>query len=198
MWKTLGLLFIAAHARALAPSAATAPRLIDLPLQEPGGRAPLARAAVERRLEGRSVALYFAAAWCPACRRFLPQLAAWRAARAELGGGGAETRAEIVFVSSDRTAAEFDAHHAALGGDVLAVPFAEHAAADALKRHCGVWAGVESMRLGARGRRSGVPALAVLGQDGGVLLHLDAEREGARCLAAWDPAACEPWAFEGA
>ena len=90
-------------------------------------------------------------------------------------------------MSSDRTAAEFDAHHAALGGDVLAVPFAEHAAADALKRHCGVWAGVESTRLGARGRRSGVPALAVLGQDGGVLLHLDAEREGARCLAAWDP-----------
>ena len=101
---------------------------------------------------------------------------------------------EVVFITSDRNVKDFEAHHRAMGG-VLALSFSEHETADELKKHCGIWAGVESMRIGTSGRRSGVPALAVLSQDGTLVHHLNAESEGVRCLKGWDPASCEPWNF---
>ena len=202
--------FVLARCVAYAHALSAVARLPKLPLSAVPGTS-LSTMELEQRLTGKSVALYFGAAWCPACRNFLPQLNQWYTTCKE-----ADVPVELVFVTSDRSEADFKKHCEAMAG-WLFVPFADHATADELKRHCGVWAGVESMRLGVQGRcvtthgncvmlpvdglfrvprrRSGVPALAVLAQDGTLLHHLNAETEGVRCLAAWDPSKCAPWEF---
>lgn len=61
-------------------------------------------------LEGKPVALYFSAHWCPPCRGFTPMLKKFYEEAKAAGGN-----LEIVFVSSDRTEAEgqeyFREHH---------------------------------------------------------------------------------------
>lgn len=52
------------------------------------------------------VLLYFSASWCPPCKAFTPVLADFYAAHA------AKEKFEIVYVSSDRTAADFTAYYA--------------------------------------------------------------------------------------
>jgi len=60
-------------------------------------------------LKGKKVvALYFSASWCPPCKAFTPMLADFYKQYASKDGAGVE----IVYVSSDKTVADFDAYYA--------------------------------------------------------------------------------------
>lgn len=122
------------------------------------------------------VALYFAAGWCPMCTQFEPHLIAFRAAAEKVG-----KPIDLVYVSSERSAAEQTARVQALG--MLQVPFEGDARALLKKQHR-VWPGREVGEFG-NDRRSGVPALVVLGEDGQEIAFIDAERSGAASLKKW-------------
>ena len=49
----------------------------------------------------------------------------------------------------------------------------------------GVWAGSEMPSFGFIGRRSGVPAIVALGEEGEELAFVDAERRGSGALNGW-------------
>ena len=70
--------------------------------------------------EGKVVALYFSAHWCPPCRAFTPQLAEWYK---KFKDGENASNFDIVFVSSDRDQAGFDEYYNDMPW--LALPFAE-------------------------------------------------------------------------
>jgi len=152
-------------------------RLLDAlatigPLLSPSGK-PISDLGA--RFAGKRVGLYFSAGWCPMCTRFEPTLLAFREECESR-----ELPIELIYVPSDRSAA--DALKRAKSLDCAMVPF-EHA--DSLKKQHKVWAGSEAMKLGM-GRRSGVPAIVVLGEDGGELSFVDAERRGPDALRKWD------------
>ena len=130
--------------------------------------------AAHASCEGKRVALYFSAGWCPMCTRFEPSLQQFRKACDDSG-----KPVQIIYVPSDRSSA--DAKSRAAGMGVLQVPFE---AADEYKKQFKVWAGAESMKLGL-GRRSGVPALVVLDGDGKELGFVAAEAQGAGALQSW-------------
>lgn len=69
--------------------------------------------------EGKTVGIYFSAHWCPPCRGFTPKLAEFYKKH------HAEKNLEIVFVSSDKNAAEFHEYHKEMPW--LALPFADRA-----------------------------------------------------------------------
>ncbi|KAJ8601971.1 hypothetical protein CTAYLR_008814 [Chrysophaeum taylorii] len=120
------------------------------------------------RFKGKRVALYFGAGWCPACARFEPSLLAFKAA---LDGD-----IELIYVSSDMPGAS----------RAQALGLVEAKEPDDLKRRFGVWAGREVGTFGARGRRSGVPAVVVLGEhDLQEAAFLPAEAEGPSVLNNW-------------
>lgn len=56
-------------------------------------------------LDGKTVLVYFSAHWCPPCRAFTPQLAAFYRSHAK------EKNFEIVFASWDQSKAEFDQYY---------------------------------------------------------------------------------------
>ena len=85
----------------------------------------------------------------------------------------------IIYVPSDRS--QEDARARARSLNALQVPYEQ---ADDLKKQFKVWAGSEALRLGL-GRRSGVPALVVLGSDGEELAFVPAESQGVRALQEW-------------
>lgn len=132
--------------------------------------------ALAGKLASMRVALYFAAGWCPMCTSFEPALVKFRERAAAAG-----TPLQIVYVGADRAKADQDRRAMALG--VMQVPFEGDARA-ALKRAHRVWPGAESGQFGS-GRRSGVPALVVLGASGDELAFLAAEAEGAKALDGW-------------
>ena len=69
-------------------------------------------------LKGKLILLYFSAHWYAPCKAFTPKLAAFvEAARA------AGHQLEVVFVSSDRSQAEFSSYFQQAHGDWLAVEF---------------------------------------------------------------------------
>lgn len=78
----------------------------------------------------RALALYFSAHWCPPCRAFTPELAAWYAAHAPAAG------VEILFVSSDRDAAAHAAYLAEMPWKALR--FEQRGLKDELSRLYGV------------------------------------------------------------
>lgn len=127
-------------------------------------------------LAGKRVGLYFSAGWCPMCTNFEPALMKFRDDCAQN-----DAPIELLYVPSDRSAA--DALKRAKALDCAMVPF-EHA--DSMKKQYKVWAGSEAMKLGL-GRRSGVPAIVVVGpDDGSELAFVDAERRGPQALQKWD------------
>lgn len=128
------------------------------------------------KFQGKRVALYFSAGWCPMCTSFEPTLMQFKAAAEDSG-----KPVEIVYVPSDRS--ESDAGKRAESMGMVAVPFEK---ADEYKKSFGVWAGSEALKFGFGGRRSGVPALVVLNpQDGSELAFVAAESQGARALGSW-------------
>ena len=108
------------------------------------------------------------------CTRFEPTLLAFREECANR-----DVPIELIYVPSDRSAADAAARAEML--DCLTVPFEQ---ADALKKQHSVWSGSEAMKLGF-GRRSGVPAIVVLGPDGDELGFVDAESSGPASLKKW-------------
>mmetsp|Transcript_1845 Transcript_1845/g.4888 ORF Transcript_1845/g.4888 Transcript_1845/m.4888 type:complete len:188 (-) Transcript_1845:187-750(-) len=130
--------------------------------------------AVEDRLRGKRAALYFAAGWCPMCTSFEPALLKFRQAAVE-----SKKPVEMIYVGSDRSAKDIAERASALG--MMSVSFDDTAD---MKRKHKVWAGPESLKLGL-GRRSGVPALVVLGSSGEEIAFVAAEAEGIGALASW-------------
>ena len=126
-------------------------------------------------LRGAPFALYFSAQWCGPCKQFSPVLAGmYKALRAR------GVAMEVVFVSSDRSAADFGAYFA--GHPWLALPYAHAAFAGAKE-----W-------LSDKCEVEGIPTLAVFDGEGR-LLHGDAAgRVRADALGArfpWPPRAVE-------
>lgn len=151
----------AALALAAFRSHSTAAKLTALrplgPIATPQGML-LDDAALAERVEGKSVALYFGAGWCPACTRFEPSLHLFREACEQSG-----RPVELMYVSSDGDAAVQQQRAALLSMAQVEVPDA----IAALKERFGVWAGREMPQFGV-GRRSGIPALVVLTTSGEV------------------------------
>jgi nucleoredoxin len=114
------------------------------------GLPPLATKKGAKTVELADVAgpllVYFSAHWCPPCRGFTPQLVAFFS---ELKA--AHPDASIVFVSSDKGEAEFDAYFAEMGDDWYALPFSARDDKAALSKHFDV---------------SGIPSLVLLSAPG--------------------------------
>ena len=113
-------------------------------------------------LKGKVVALYFSAHWCPPCRFFTPKLAtAYEMANED------NHRFEVIFVSSDDSAAEQAQYMKEMHGDWLRVPFGD--ACSTLKQKYGCFGRKEQPRWPSATRRNGIPALVVIGPDGSEL-----------------------------
>lgn len=73
-------------------------------------------------IEGKTLGLYFSAHWCPPCRSFTPQLAAWyKGIKSEVGD-----KFEIIFCSGDRDEAGMKSYYKEqcdAGGDWLCLPY---------------------------------------------------------------------------
>uniref|UniRef100_A0A0G4FV49 Thioredoxin domain-containing protein n=1 Tax=Chromera velia CCMP2878 TaxID=1169474 RepID=A0A0G4FV49_9ALVE len=131
-------------------------------------------------LRGKSVGLYFSDSMCPMCTAFDPVMRKFREDN--------QGKVELVFVSSDRNEAMFEAHSQQLPG-FLAVRY-EDPLRESLKERYRVWCGWESSKFG-RDRRSGVPGIVVVREDGEEIRFLATEHERAAALAQWafeDPA----------
>jgi nucleoredoxin len=129
---------------------------------------------LQSKLENKRVALYFSAGWCPMCTSFEPALIKFRKEAAEKGNP-----IELVYVSSDRTAADQAKRAASM--DMLSVPFEQTAD---FKREYKIWAGSEAIKFGF-GRRSGVPALVVLDKNAEEMAFVAAESQGVKALNTW-------------
>jgi nucleoredoxin len=142
------------------------------PLLDAGGN-PVDASA----LAGKRVALYFSAGWCPMCTSFEPSLMKFVDACKDSG-----KPVSLIYVASDRS--KQDAMARAKAMDCLQVEY-DGDARGALKKQFNVWSGSESFEFGVFGRRSGVPALVVLSEDGSEVAFIDAERRGPGSLAKW-------------
>ena len=111
------------------------------------------------------------------CTSFEPSLLQFKAACESSG-----KPVEIIMVSSDRTAGD-----AKKRATALSFPQVEYEGSfrSDLKRRFSVWAGAESPQHIGYSRRSGVPALVVLSEDGEELGFIDAERSGPGALSKW-------------
>eukprot|EP01061_Rhynchopus_euleeides_P030193 TRINITY_DN50232_c1_g1_i1.p2 TRINITY_DN50232_c1_g1~~TRINITY_DN50232_c1_g1_i1.p2 ORF type:complete len:165 (+),score=80.49 TRINITY_DN50232_c1_g1_i1:59-496(+) len=69
-------------------------------------------------LSGKTIGLYVSAHWCPPCRQFTPVLAQFYEEYKKL-----DPNFEIIFVSSDKTEAEFWSYFGESHGDYLAADF---------------------------------------------------------------------------
>ncbi|MDR3740063.1 MAG: thioredoxin-like domain-containing protein [Terracidiphilus sp.] len=98
-------------------------------------------------LDGKLVGIYFSAHWCPPCRAFTPELAAYYTEQVTAGAP-----LEIVFLSSDRDARAAAEYFAGMPWKML--DFADRDTKDAL-----------SSRFGVRG----IPTLVILDEKGEVL-----------------------------
>lgn len=108
-----------------AASSKTALQLLGETLRTPTGGAQAIGSDVD------VIGLYFSAHWCPPCRGFTPQLAKKYAALRDAG-----KRLEIVFVSSDQGATQFEEYHGEQPW--LALPFEKRDEKAALSKLFGV------------------------------------------------------------
>ncbi|OWZ22313.1 hypothetical protein PHMEG_0003005 [Phytophthora megakarya] len=129
--------------------------------------------------DGKVLALYFAADWCPDCRAFQPALNSFYQ---DAGGD-----VDVVFVGSDASAKDQLAHLKDKQGSWWMVPF-DGETRTQLKRKFGVCAGAEVRTLSPITRKGGIPTLVVIRPDGKVV-DFDAadkvERDGIKALAKW-------------
>ncbi|CAF1372002.1 unnamed protein product [Adineta ricciae] len=100
------------------------------------------------QLNGKYVALYFSAHWCPPCKRFTPKLAEiYKEVKDEV-----KDKLEIVFVSCDEDEEEFKHYFKEMPWK--AVPFADRQ---------------RSQKLGEKFEVEGIPSLIVLSPSGEVI-----------------------------
>ncbi|ETN01084.1 hypothetical protein PPTG_17517 [Phytophthora nicotianae INRA-310] len=129
--------------------------------------------------DGKVLALYFAADWCPDCRAFQPAFNRFYET--------AKDNLDVVFVGSDASAKDQLAHFTDKQGPWWMVPF-EGETRTLLKRKFGVCAGAEVSELRPITRKGGIPTLVVIRPDGEVVDFHAAdkiERDGIKALAAW-------------
>ncbi|CAJ0603067.1 unnamed protein product [Cylicocyclus nassatus] len=118
---------------------------VGKPLLGPDGEECDAQAA----LEGKVIALYFSAMWCPSCRQFTPKLSRFYKELKEAG-----KNLEIILVSRDREDEDLKEY---------------------LTEHCGGWLGLpfgdeRIPEFLAKYEVPTIPALRVLKPDGSVLV----------------------------
>merc|ERR1712039_345135 len=97
-------------------------------------------------LEGKVLGLYFSAHWCPPCRGFTPKLAEWYSKSLKKAG------LEIVFVSSDRSEADFESYYK--DQPWLALDYSCSKEKDQLSKLFGV---------------QGIPSFVIIDKDGSVI-----------------------------
>jgi nucleoredoxin len=97
-------------------------------------------------LDGKHVAIYFSAHWCPPCRGFTPKLAEYYTESLKAKG------MEVVFVSSDRSVEDFDSYYKEMPW--LALPFEDRSRKDTLSKKFKV---------------KGIPSFVILSKDGSVI-----------------------------
>lgn len=97
---------------------------------------------------------------CPPCRGFTPKLAA----AYEMANEDEKTF-EVVFVSSDESAAAQAGYMEEMHGDWLRVPF-DSPLRDGLKQKYGCFGAKEQPLWPGVKRRNGIPSLVVVGPDG--------------------------------
>ena len=140
----------------------------------------------QEALAGKIVVLFFSAEWCPACTNFIPILKTLYEDGKENGQA-----IEVVYVSSDRDAAQKDRYMSNKHGDWLSVPYADKAARDGLKMKYGCFAGAEAGSFKGIKRRAGIPSIVIISPKGAELLHMDCDppteimRKGDAILDEW-------------
>jgi nucleoredoxin len=115
-------------------------------------------------LKGKMVGLYFSAHWCGPCRRFTPELVAFRDAHA--------AEFEVVFVSSDKTAEAMKGYMTEAKMQWPAVPYGDPAM-KAIKQNFAI---------------RGIPSLIILDANGQVITKEgrgDVMRLKDGAIAAW-------------
>jgi len=123
-------------------------------------------------LKGKVVALYYSAHWCPPCRAFTPIL---HALYDDVNDD--EKVFEVIFVSSDDSAAGMDKYMADMHGDWLRVPY-DDPLRQGMKKKFGVFAGKEAEGFPGVKRRCGIPGLLLIKPDGSEGKLLDCEGDG--------------------
>jgi nucleoredoxin len=139
-----------AEARAASPSTPTANAIAplvkgDLVSSKNGVLSPYLDQTFEKK---KLVGLYFSAHWCPPCRKFTPELVAFYNRNA-----AAHPEFEIVFVSSDKSAAAMEAYMRDMQMPWPAVSFDKLRGKDGLRKYAG----------------SGIPCLVVVDGTGKVI-----------------------------
>lgn len=117
-------------------------------------------------LKGKIVGLYFSAHWCGPCRQFTPQLK-----RKYLEVNRDRHRFEVIFVSADRSQAEFDQYYA----DMPWTKMAFNASADI--KDC----------LNETYRVECIPTLVLLDRQGNLLTLDGRSKVLTQDFEAWDP-----------
>ncbi|CAH0473618.1 unnamed protein product [Peronospora belbahrii] len=128
---------------------------------------------------GKVLAVYFAADWCPDCRAFQPVLNEFY----EKTGNDFD----VVFVGSDASAEDQLAHFRDKQGPWWMVPY-ENEMRSHLKRMFGVCASAEVSELNPITRKGGIPTLVVIRRDGEVVDFHAAEKVeqvGVKALSEW-------------
>lgn len=116
-------------------------------------------------LQGRTIGLYFSAAWCPPCRTFTPKLvAAYNELKAT------DQPFELVFVSSDRNEAAMLEYMNNYNMEWLAVPYQDPARSQLAQRH----------------RIRGIPSLIIVDDTGQVISTRGVQEVSSRGAAAFE------------
>mmetsp|Transcript_13090 Transcript_13090/g.15370 ORF Transcript_13090/g.15370 Transcript_13090/m.15370 type:complete len:156 (+) Transcript_13090:67-534(+) len=104
------------------------------------------------------VGLYFASSWCPDCTPVTPKL------KSIYESQGEENQLEIVYISSDSTADQFQNTFTDHHGSWSAVPYENTDELAGIKRHFGACAGKEMIGLGMKqsDRKFGIPTLIII------------------------------------
>jgi hypothetical protein len=146
--------------------------------QDSSSYTTLTKEEIAPLVQGKRVALYFAAGWCHMCREFEFMLPQYTKALME-----SAQPIQFIYVSSD-TSLEFQLDRMSKLGMTLGVP---PPVAQKLKALYGIWAGREARNFVDCGtmRRSGVPALIVLDTQGNELTFLNVESETIAAMADW-------------
>ncbi|EYC37643.1 hypothetical protein Y032_0775g2258 [Ancylostoma ceylanicum] len=118
---------------------------VGKPLLGPDGTGCDAKSA----LEGKMIALYFSAMWCPSCRQFTPKLGRFYKELKESG-----KNFEIVLVSRDREDEDLKEYLTEHCGGWLAIPFGDGRIQEFLAKY----------------EVPTIPALKVLKDDGSILV----------------------------
>lgn len=119
-------------------------------------------------LDGKTVAIYFSAHWCPPCRQFTPRLVK---ARDKIVAENKDL--EVVFASMDRSEAQKTGYIKEAGMKWLTVPGANSEATQKLANEFGV---------------RGIPNLVVISPDGKIITKKGVEqvyKKGEKAFEKW-------------